>query len=163
MGNVQKITAAEKEWREEARSASVLLSNRAETHLRLNNLSNAVLDAAAATLLDSTYKKAAFKLVNAYFQWQQTRPCTDSTSHSTASALASTIVQRWPSLHRTRLFRNLQSDKKSEPRDLWWEESDFIQTLYRMKSLLPAPGSHVGTCSDLKSEANKNFSSKHFL
>ena len=163
MGNSYSfISSKDKTWLEVARSASVLLSNRAETHLRLGNLGDAVVDAAAATLLDKTYKKAAFKLVKAYSQWQQTRSCNDSTSQLTASALASAIGRTWPSFHRSSLFRSLKYDKKSEPCDLWWEESDFTQVLYRMKPVLPASECHVNTWKDVKSEANKNFSSKHF-
>ena len=153
-----------KEWKELARSVSVLLSNRAQAHLQLGNLSAAVVDAAAAKFIDPTYQKAAYKLVHAYSRWQQTSPCTDNTFSLTASALASTIGRIWPSFVRTPLFRSLRSKTKnrklSEPRVLWWEESDFIQILCRMKPLSPV--SRSDSWNDIKAEANKHFNSKRF-
>ena len=152
----------DKEWQEVSSCASVLLSNRAESRLQLGDLSGAVVDAAVSIVLDSNYKKAAFKLVKAYARWQEARPCADNKYRLTANALASFFSRRWPSLRRTSLFRSLQCDLQSDPHDLWWEEHDFIEILHPTTSSLSVSVPCAGAWRDMKSEANKNFNSKRF-
>ena len=159
------VTAAKKCWETGltivSKSASVLLSNRAETRLRLGDFSGAVVDAAAAVALDSTYDKAAFKLVQAYTRWQQAVSRTNTGASSTASSLASMMARRHPALSRNKFIRSLRQRSQSDLSRLWWEEPDFIQVLHKMASP-PTLLSHHETWTDIKSEANKNFGLQRF-
>ena len=168
-------TAKDKEFLEISKNASVLLANRAEARFQLGDVSGAIIDAAASTFIDQSYKKAAFRLIKAYHSWHESSKSSWCTTNYLLSSmgechsfwiqttLASALVRIWPSFRRTSLFRSsLQCDSTSPIPDLWWEKSGFIQTLYHMKSAQPVSVSHAGTWIDMKSKANKHFNSRQF-
>ena len=139
--------------KEASKNAAVLLSNRAETRLRLGDLSGAVVDAAASVFLDSKYQKAAFKLVKAYSQWLETRPKHDGTSRIVAHGLASSIARRWPQFHQMALFQKHTSSAQRDPLELWWEETEFVKVLFRLQSTRPDATPYVGKWSAVKAQA----------